>query len=158
MLSFYWVYQDATTGDFYLILHTSILNLLTNLYQLLLVSVAYSVSSKCSYTLPFLCWIYILFVFPFFFFWIHEGLVKCCNVHFLLEGRFFSRQMWKLSPIWDAFSIAYNLFIEEQHVSAKTCSCIFRSTAMSIAINPSRPCTWLSMTILNVRPDIILGP
>jgi hypothetical protein len=89
VLSFYWVYQDATTGDFYLILHTSILNLLTNLYQLLLVSVAYSVSSKCSYkSLPFLCWIYLLFVFPFFFFWIHEGLVTCCNVHFSLEGRF----------------------------------------------------------------------
>ncbi|KAG6764718.1 hypothetical protein POTOM_032201 [Populus tomentosa] len=35
--------KDATTGDFYLILHTSILNLLTNPYQLLLVSVAYTI-------------------------------------------------------------------------------------------------------------------
>ncbi|KAH8500004.1 hypothetical protein H0E87_015297 [Populus deltoides] len=34
--------KDATTGDFYLILHTSILNLLTNLYQLLLVSIIFT--------------------------------------------------------------------------------------------------------------------
>jgi hypothetical protein len=116
---FMWTQQLEIFSRFFT--HISWPILLLALPSLLLVPVADSLSSKCSYTslpihlldAPLVC---VLYFFPFEFM---KEFVKC-NARFSLEGGFFSHQLWKPSPIGDAYSIIfcipYNLYVKVQHV------------------------------------------